>query len=182
MASNSRPQSSCSFITVCLTVEQQCYNLAVSHWKRGAAKQHYAWIVTPEQEARKLKTSSAINLGLRRYFFPLLSITLTNLLPSTRWRAFLAVEVPCVRLISQMELNGLGMSRRECAALKNVLLTRRSALEQKAYKLAGHIFSLNSLDDIAEVLPSSFNRKLVFIFIFPPANSVLEAVTGKMSV
>ncbi|XP_076467231.1 DNA polymerase theta-like [Babylonia areolata] len=66
--------------------------------------------------------------------------------------AFTDTEMPSVLTLARMELNGFGFSEDECESQKNLMMARLSALEQEAYVLAGHPFSLTSPDDIAQVL------------------------------
>ena len=44
-----------------------------------------------------------------------------------------------------------GFSDRECETQKSIMLGRLSALEQRAYTLAGHPFSLSATEDVAQV-------------------------------
>ncbi|XP_014662038.1 PREDICTED: DNA polymerase theta-like [Priapulus caudatus] len=64
---------------------------------------------------------------------------------------FTSIEMPCMKMLSQMELNGMGLCVDTCESVKSVLLAQQAALEEQAHKLAGHRFSLNSLDSIAEI-------------------------------
>lgn len=45
----------------------------------------------------------------------------------------------------------LGFSDAECESQKNLMMAKLSSLEQEAYALAGHPFSLTSTDDISQV-------------------------------
>ena len=44
-----------------------------------------------------------------------------------------------------------GYSENECESQMNIMLARLSSLEDQAYQLAGHPFSLTATDDIAQV-------------------------------
>ena len=46
----------------------------------------------------------------------------------------------------------LGFSDEECEGQKAILLERLTSLEELAYQLAGHPFSLSSPEDVAQVL------------------------------
>jgi DNA polymerase theta len=61
------------------------------------------------------------------------------------------VEMPALLCLAQMELNGIGFSRDESEHLRDVLEQQLMALEQNAYKLAGHTFSLTSSADVGKV-------------------------------
>lgn len=64
---------------------------------------------------------------------------------------FRNVEMPSQVCLALLELNGLGFSVEECERQKHVMQAKLSALENEAYSLAGHSFSLTSVDDIAQV-------------------------------
>ncbi|KAM9314831.1 DNA polymerase theta [Pholidichthys leucotaenia] len=65
---------------------------------------------------------------------------------------FRRIEMPSQVCLALLELNGVGFSVEECERQKHVMQTKLSALEAEAYSLAGHSFSLTSVDDIAQVL------------------------------
>ncbi|XP_060747500.1 DNA polymerase theta isoform X2 [Tachysurus vachellii] len=65
---------------------------------------------------------------------------------------FQRVEMPTQYCLALLELNGIGFSVTECEAQKHVMQAKLSDLENKAYQLAGHSFSLTSPEDVAEVL------------------------------
>lgn len=64
---------------------------------------------------------------------------------------FRRVEMPSQICLALLELNGVGFSAEECERQKHVMQAKLSALESEAYSLAGHSFSLTSIDDIAQV-------------------------------
>ncbi|KAL5009649.1 hypothetical protein ScPMuIL_011954 [Solemya velum] len=66
--------------------------------------------------------------------------------------AFQQVEMPSVVSLVRMELNGFGFSLDECEAQKSSMMSLLSSIEEAAYSLAGHPFSLTSTDDISTVL------------------------------
>ncbi|XP_054607523.2 DNA polymerase theta isoform X2 [Nothobranchius furzeri] len=65
---------------------------------------------------------------------------------------FRKIEMPSQVCLALLELNGIGFSVEECERQKHVMQAKLSALETEAYSLAGHSFSLTSVDDIAQVL------------------------------
>ncbi|KAI9519125.1 hypothetical protein NQZ68_031397 [Dissostichus eleginoides] len=65
---------------------------------------------------------------------------------------FRSIEMPSQVSLALLELNGVGFSVEECERQKHVMQAKLSALESQAYNLAGHSFSLTSIDDIAQVL------------------------------
>ncbi|XP_022111115.1 DNA polymerase theta-like [Acanthaster planci] len=68
------------------------------------------------------------------------------------YKAFTEVEMPSMRVLARMELTGFGFSQAECESQKAVMQAKLAALEEQAYQMAGHGFSLTSPDDIAQVL------------------------------
>ncbi|XP_060940746.1 DNA polymerase theta [Limanda limanda] len=65
---------------------------------------------------------------------------------------FRSIEMPSQVSLALLELNGVGFSAEECERQKHVMQAKLSTLESQAYNLAGHGFSLTSVDDIAQVL------------------------------
>ncbi|XP_041642292.1 DNA polymerase theta isoform X2 [Cheilinus undulatus] len=65
---------------------------------------------------------------------------------------FRNIEMPSQVCLALLELNGVGFSVEECERQKHVMQAKLTALEAQAYNLAGHTFSLTSIDDIAQVL------------------------------
>ena len=66
--------------------------------------------------------------------------------------SFLKLEMPSLVVLAKMELNGIGFSPEECTNQRDVLQRRVSELENEAYSLARHTFSLSSPEDVASVL------------------------------
>lgn len=64
--------------------------------------------------------------------------------------------MPSQVCLALLELNGVGFSVEECERQKYVMQAKLTALESQAYNLAGHTFSLTSIDDIAQVRHTSF--------------------------
>ncbi|KAM7008657.1 DNA polymerase theta [Tautogolabrus adspersus] len=65
---------------------------------------------------------------------------------------FRSIEMPSQVCLALLELNGVGFSVEECERQKHVMQAKLTALEAQAYNLAGHTFSLTSIDHIAQVL------------------------------
>ncbi|KAF5906965.1 DNA polymerase theta, partial [Clarias magur] len=84
--------------------------------------------------------------------------------------AFQRVEMPTQYCLALLELNGIGFSVAECEAQKHVMQAKLSDLENKAYQLAGHSFSLTSPEDVAEVL---------FLELKLPPNGDLNSLKNK---
>lgn len=59
--------------------------------------------------------------------------------------------MPSVLCLARMELNGVGFSDAESERLKNILQAKLRTLEEEAYRLASHSFSLTSREDVAQV-------------------------------
>ncbi|XP_029287125.1 DNA polymerase theta isoform X2 [Cottoperca gobio] len=65
---------------------------------------------------------------------------------------FRSIEMPSQVSLALLELNGVGFSVEECERQKHVMQAKLTALETQAYNLAGHSFSLTSIDDVAQLL------------------------------
>jgi DNA polymerase theta len=61
------------------------------------------------------------------------------------------VEMPALLCLARVELNGIGFNRDEAERLRDLLEQQLTALEQHAYKIAGHTFSLTSSADVSKV-------------------------------
>lgn len=75
--------------------------------------------------------------------------------------------MPSQVCLALLELNGVGFSVEECERQKHVMQAKLTALESQAYDLAGHSFSLTSVDDIAQV-STQHNCCLSTICQLPP--------------
>ncbi|KAH3739595.1 hypothetical protein DPMN_046249 [Dreissena polymorpha] len=65
--------------------------------------------------------------------------------------AFRDVEMPAAVTLCRMELNGFGFSEKKSERQKCVMLSKLSALEEQAYTIAGHPFSLSAPDDVSQL-------------------------------
>uniref|UniRef100_A0A3Q1EPI6 DNA polymerase theta n=1 Tax=Acanthochromis polyacanthus TaxID=80966 RepID=A0A3Q1EPI6_9TELE len=83
---------------------------------------------------------------------------------------FRNIEMPSQVCLALLELNGVGFSVEECERQKHVMQAKLSALESEAYSLAGHSFSLTSVDDVAQVL---------FLELHLPPNGDMSASKSK---
>lgn len=82
---------------------------------------------------------------------------------------FQQVEMPAQYCLALLELNGIGFSVAECEAQKHVMQAKLHDLENKAYQLAGHSFSLTSPEDVAEVC---FNLGKLYEMLFVVQNAL----------
>lgn len=76
----------------------------------------------------------------------------TRLCEANLHELFDNIEMPSLTVLVKMELNGMGFCQEESEMQKSVIQAKLSALEDLAYKLAGHPFSLTSVDDVSHVL------------------------------
>ena len=60
--------------------------------------------------------------------------------------------MPSLVVLTKAELNGIGFSRDECEALKQMLQLRLAQIESEAYTHAGRSFSLTSPEDVSRIL------------------------------
>lgn len=70
--------------------------------------------------------------------------------------------MPVMKCLARMELNGIGFSDTECDRLKSILQAKLRTLEEEAYRLANHSFSLTSPDEVAMVIYIPF---LMFAYL-----------------
>lgn len=56
-----------------------------------------------------------------------------------------------VMTLARMELNGVGFSQEESEIQKKLIVAKMEELEEEAYALAGHSFTLTSPEDICQV-------------------------------
>jgi hypothetical protein len=64
----------------------------------------------------------------------------------------LGVEMRSLMSLARMELNGVGFDLEESERQRQLLVDRLTELEEEAYALAGHPFSLTSPEEICQVL------------------------------
>ncbi|KAJ3614296.1 hypothetical protein NHX12_017870 [Muraenolepis orangiensis] len=83
---------------------------------------------------------------------------------------FRRMEMPSQRCLALLELNGVGFSVQECERQKHAMQAKLGVLEGQAYGLAGHGFSLTSVDDIAQIL---------FLELHLPPNGDMGTVKNK---
>ncbi|XP_072116401.1 DNA polymerase theta [Mobula birostris] len=65
---------------------------------------------------------------------------------------FCNVEMKTQYCLALLEMNGIGFSTAECESQKYIMQAKLADIEEQAYRLVGHSFSLTSPDDIAKVL------------------------------
>ncbi|CAD5113342.1 DgyrCDS2518 [Dimorphilus gyrociliatus] len=68
------------------------------------------------------------------------------------WTTFTKLEMPIVGILAYMELNGFGYSQEGCDQQRQILIDRLNKIEEDAYNIVGHEFSLSSSDDIGKIL------------------------------
>lgn len=67
------------------------------------------------------------------------------------------IEMPFVRVLAEMEWEGMRIDTAELAALSSKLTTGMKALEMQAYKLAGQEFNIASPMQVGDILFGKFN-------------------------
>ncbi|XP_035663738.1 DNA polymerase theta-like [Branchiostoma floridae] len=82
--------------------------------------------------------------------------------------AFRNVEMPSLVALARLELNGAGFNPEECETQCQVMKDRLRMLEERAHKLAGHTFALNSTKAVDKVL---YEEKKLEINEDPSTNS-----------
>ncbi|XP_072178198.1 DNA polymerase theta-like [Diadema setosum] len=103
---------------------------------------------SPEmQGSGRLRATTEAVLGLC-----LMDAMKTQLEELSLWKTFEEVEMPSIVTLARVELNGIGVDGAECETQKAIMQAKLGSLEERAYQLAGHCFSLTSPEDIAQVL------------------------------
>ncbi|XP_071480044.1 DNA polymerase theta-like [Diadema antillarum] len=103
---------------------------------------------SPEmQGSGRLRATTEAVLGLC-----LMDAMKTQLDELSLWKTFEEVEMPSIVTLARVELNGIGVDGAECETQKAIMQAKLGSLEERAYQLAGHCFSLTSPEDIAQVL------------------------------
>lgn len=69
------------------------------------------------------------------------------------------IEMPLVRILARMELNGILLDRERIASLSGVLEAQREAVASQVFELCGKEFNLNSPKQLSEVLFVDRNLK-----------------------
>ncbi|KAK3585671.1 hypothetical protein CHS0354_020237 [Potamilus streckersoni] len=101
--------------------------------------------MNPGSGRYRATTESVLTLHLMEYF----NVCLER---ERMAKSFHDVEMHAAIVLCRMELNGFGFSHAESESQKSVMLAQLTALEEQAYKLAGHPFSLTATEDVGQVL------------------------------
>ncbi len=73
------------------------------------------------------------------------------------WDLYYNVEVPLIKVLASMEMNGILVDRQGLKRLGQALSQRLQALKEKIYDLAGCTFNVNSTRQLAEILFEKLN-------------------------
>ena len=84
--------------------------------------------------------------------FDLLMSMEGSLISSELAYPFFTIESPVLSVLAKLELNGIGFSEERCMGLKQELEALLKLLENKAFEIAGHSFTLSSAEDVERVL------------------------------
>lgn len=101
--------------------------------------------VAPELVARYAGEDADITWQLYQYFAPLLPQNGVDAL-------FKQVEMPLVRVLAEVELNGVAIDTQALAEFSKTLEQQAAALEQEIYQLAGTNFNIGSPKQLGDVL------------------------------
>ncbi|XP_045135227.1 DNA polymerase theta-like [Portunus trituberculatus] len=100
------------------------------------------------------RVRAAVESVIVFHLMPSLTSTLEKL---EMLSSFVEVEMRSVVELAYMELSGLGFSNKECETQKCIMQAKLSSLENEAYSLVGHSFSLTSPVEISKVLYSELH-------------------------
>ena len=68
------------------------------------------------------------------------------------WQLFTEVEMPLVRVLAAMEMNGVRLDTTSLAETSQILTQRMTDIEQEIYRLAGEEFNIASPKQVGEIL------------------------------
>ncbi|GAB6138224.1 DNA polymerase I [Halanaerobaculum tunisiense] len=100
----------------------------------------------PEVEGRELLAVQLNSL------FALEDKMISKLEENNLLELFEEIELPLVRILAQVELKGIQVSKEELIKLSQELESKIKDLEQEAYNLAGEEFNLNSPQQLGKIL------------------------------
>ncbi len=70
---------------------------------------------------------------------------------------FYDLEMPLLKVLADMEINGIGLNKKKLADLDKQISKKISELVQKIYKEAGEIFNINSPKQLSDILFNKLN-------------------------
>ncbi|XP_012557615.2 DNA polymerase theta isoform X1 [Hydra vulgaris] len=94
-------------------------------------------------------------------------------------KSFVDIEMPTIRTLLVIEINGIGFSDIECEKLKEILKGKLDSIQQECYKLSGSVFSLSSPADVARVLFTELNLPPGGEYNLNHQRQMRSKVTGK---
>ncbi len=89
---------------------------------------------------------------LLNYLFELNEAYTKKLKSKALWDLYTNIEIPLIKILAQMELNGIYADRNFLEKLSEEIANKLSTIEEKTYELAGEEFNLNSPKQLGEIL------------------------------
>jgi DNA polymerase-1 len=112
----------------------------------GKGKKQISMIEVPLSEIAEYSSEDAdITLRLRNYLEPRLKAV-------SLWDLFTEIEMPLIRVLAVMEMNGVSLDLAMLAQLSQKLAKRLYELELKVYELSGEKFNINSPQQLSNIL------------------------------
>lgn len=84
--------------------------------------------------------------------YHLMDVLWKRLIDENLSQPFLQIEMPSIRSLAVLEINGIGFSNSQCERLKDTMKAKLESIERECYQLANQTFSLTSTNDVARVL------------------------------
>ena len=99
----------------------------------------------PEQVYEYAAEDADVTLKLKNILEP-------HLKEAGVWQLFTEVEMPLVRVLAAMEMNGVRLDTASLAETSQILTQRMTDIEQEIYRLAGEEFNIASPKQVGEIL------------------------------
>ncbi len=115
---------------------------------------HYADIVGSGEQFSDLPIDKALRYAAEDadITWRLYEVFSRELRERTLMTLFETLEMPLVRVLSEMELHGIRLDRRQLELLSEDVVQRLSEIERSIFEAVGHEFNINSTKQLQEVL------------------------------
>ncbi|MFO7815390.1 MAG: DNA polymerase I [Halanaerobiales bacterium] len=99
-----------------------------------------------------LENSDDRKAQLLNYLYELNEIYTDKLKSKDLWELYTDIELPLIKVLAQMELNGIYADCKFLKELSGEIANKLSKIEEKTYDLSGEEFNLNSPKQLGEIL------------------------------
>lgn len=127
--------------------------VASPYWDLGIA----FWLLDPDLKAYDPQTVSRIFLkkewnGTREEYRSLYAYSRNELEEKAMLTLFETLEMPLVEILAEMEVWGIGISKRKLHSMQKTLEVRVRKIEEAIFSLVGEKFNINSPKQVGEML------------------------------